>query len=497
MRYGGLVVVSLFVISGFSPRLIAEDTGAREAKAPRYRLIEIGTFGGPASLVFGGTGDLNQKRTLVTSAADTALFDSNWPNINPWFASGGYLSLYIQHAFEWKQGVLEDLGVLSGGSSSGGFGINSHGAVVGMSTNGTFDPLTGFPEIEPVLWQYGKIVRLGTLGGNGGYAAFINDHGQIAGDALNAIPDPFASALFPGATQVHAFLWEHGAMQDLGTLGGPDSMGFYINERGDITGVSFTNYAPNETTGLPTLDPFLWHDGHMLDLGSLGGTIGTAEAFNNHGQVVGDSNLAGDEKFHPYLWDRGVMTDLGTFGGSNGDAIWINEAGTVVGYANFPGDNRWDAFLWKNGVMTDLGNLGCASKAFSVNSRDQVVGASRQYCNLRPHAVLWENGKLYDLNNLIPPGSGLELVETHQINDEGVIDGNALPAGCDDVRVCGHAFLLIPCDKDDGAPCENDLLGPTANVVAPAAGTSHEDHVELPFERGRRLDARHLRRIPK
>jgi uncharacterized membrane protein len=139
--------------------------------------------------------------------------------------------------------------------------------------------------------------KFSILGGNESYANFINDRGQITGAALNAIPDAFTNELFIGATQVHAFLWEHGSMQDLGTLGGPDSFGYYINEHGEVTGQSFTNDIPNETTGIPTLDPFLWRDGRMLDLGSLGGTFGVPDALNNRGQVVGGSTLAGDEAF--------------------------------------------------------------------------------------------------------------------------------------------------------------------------------------------------------
>lgn len=44
---------------------------------------------------------------------------------------------------------------------------------------------------------------------------------------------------------------------------------------------------------------------------------------------------------------------------------------------------------------------------------------------------------MYDLNEVIPAGSGLELFEMHAINDTGVIAGNGLPPGCDDVHACG------------------------------------------------------------
>ena len=117
-----------------------------------------------------------------------------------------------------------------------------------------------------------------------------NSRGQVVGVALNAIgenPDfaPADDLLFPAATQARAFLWQHGFMQDLGTLGGNDAAAWGVNESGQIVGLSFTNTTPNGTTGIPTVHPFLWQNGTMEDLGSLGGTLSIPGSLDHFGGI--------------------------------------------------------------------------------------------------------------------------------------------------------------------------------------------------------------------
>jgi hypothetical protein len=57
-------------------------------------------------------------------------------------------------------------------------------------------------------------------------------------------------------------------------------------------GGAYINQTPTATTGIPTIDPFLWEHGRMIDLGALGGTIGNPVGLNNRGEVVGTLNLA-------------------------------------------------------------------------------------------------------------------------------------------------------------------------------------------------------------
>jgi probable HAF family extracellular repeat protein len=455
-RYFTLLIgMSLFATLAMPVWTAAQDNPSQDHKPrhKKYRLIDVGTFGGPASNVADLQRIINNGGVLA-GGADTVIPDPYFPNcFDP--------ECFVQHAFQWRNGVLADIGALPGVNSSSGFEINGRGWIVGVSQNGLIDPLSGTPEDRPVLWKDGRIIDLGTLGGNQGQANSINDTGQVAGVAFNDVPDPFT-----GTTQFRGFLWQRGIMYDLGTLGGPDAFGQYINNHGQVAGFSFTNSTANATTGLPTTDPFLWENGRMRDLGTLGGTNGQVNCLNNRGQVVGTSNLAGDIFTHGFLWDRGVLKDVGTFGGDNSTAMWIDEAGDVVGAGDFPGDQTHDAFLLKNGVKTDLGNLGGTSTAHAINEKGQIVGASRALDG-NPHAFLWENGgPMVDLNALIPSNSSLQLQFANYISDPGEIAGVGVPAGCNSVNDgCGHAFVLIA-DGDCDDDCEGRIAQSQSSIAA-------------------------------
>lgn len=482
-----VITLSLLAALGLPGQLSAQQKAPAHHRAHHYRLIDKGTFGGPASELNPGSGNdiseftsiLNPEGT-VAGFADTALADPFQPYC--------FWDCTVTHTFRAQSnGQVTDLGALPGGGSSAPTWITANGLIAGVSENGETDPLyPGLPELHAVLWQHGKITDLGTLpeGGNQSEANAVNSAGQVVGAALNTVPDQnsMQAGTFwlwggdggppPYPYQERAFLWDQqNGMQDLGTLpGGTDAEATLINERGQVVGYSYTSSAPSSgclfgfslTTG-----SFVWDEKNgMQNLGSLGGTCTAAFDINNRGQIIGASNLSGDQSQHAFLWENGLFQDLGgSLGGVFTGAFVLNEGGQAVGFATLPGDVVFHATLWTGvGHMTDLGVVGNdqCSYATGINAEGQVAGGSISDCTAEEptfRAFLWEDGSIFDLNALIPPGSPLYLEQVETINDRGEIAGTGVDASGN-----GHAFLLIPCDENHPQlkGCDYSLVNATA-----------------------------------
>ena len=266
-----------------------------------------------------------------------------------------------QHAFLYSGGTMMDLGTL-GGNVASVTALNDLGQVVGQDF--TSNSLT-----HAFLVNNGVMIDLGTLGGNNSTANGINNAGVVVGDASAA----------DGST--HAFQYVNGSMVDLGTLGGSSSSGKAINNAGMIAG--------EYTTSSNTTHSFIYVNGVMTDIGTLGGSttllagdLGPSGCLNAAGQITGVSTLVGDAPGvgHAFLYSNGAMSDLGTLGGDFSTAQSVNNMGQVVGYSFLAGDASLHAFLWQNGSMVDLNSLLPPNSgwelitAFFINDAGRIVG---------------------------------------------------------------------------------------------------------------------------
>jgi hypothetical protein len=252
------IAISLLAVLAISLQMAAQAQSAQpQNEHVRYQLIDMGTFGGPHSYgsVNGDGFRLLNDAGVVSSYADTARPDPTAPNFcyNP--------DCFMSHAFRWKNGDLTDIGALPGMNSSAAGAINARGWSVGQSQSSMIDPVLGIPEFRAVLWKHDGVINLGTLpGGTESLGIYINDGVQVIGFSDNGVPDPFSFPFFFTGTQIHTLLWEDGVMQDIGTLGGPDaavSAGCNNQRESFIVGASYTDFKPNASTGVPTLDPYL------------------------------------------------------------------------------------------------------------------------------------------------------------------------------------------------------------------------------------------------
>ena len=288
-------------------------------------------------------------------------------------------------------------------------------AVVGLVTAltgvaGATPKPTPSPSPPPPTATY-TITDLGSLGYGVSRALAINNNGQVTGYSYTGatVPEPGTCCAdcytnhkkLCVAHLYHAFLWSNGTMTDLGTLGGNYSQGLAINLPGEVVGWAQTKAGPS--------DSFLWDGKTMVDLGSAFRVYG----INDSGQMAGACTTSTSS--YPCVDSNGKVTALTDPPNlSCSGAIAINNNGQVLGNCGDSSGNG-HAVVWTNGTPTVLPTLGGPYMApAAINNLGQVTGFG-QTSTYAQHGFLWSNGQMTDLGNNFFAAA---------FNDNGVIVGN-------------------------------------------------------------------------
>lgn len=286
--------------------------------------------------------------------------------------------------------------------------------------------------LDPAVADY-QAIDIGTLGGSWARPFDFNDYGQIVGSSATA------SGLG------HAFVWENGVMRDLDAMGYARSEAQRVNNAGVIAGFVW-DHAREDCGAEGRAVSWTNGNGSILESPPAVPLPLYAVTMNEIGDVVWSA--CGHEDNYGWLTSDGEWRQLDAIMGPGGPttANAINEHGQVVGEspALFGGDAPspiGHATLWEDGAAKDLGALAfapcslypdrnCAySSATDINENGQVVGRSTAADGFY-HAVLWTNGTIRDLWKALPfPGTERGYIDHVLINDAGQIAGSGNGAG--------------------------------------------------------------------
>jgi uncharacterized membrane protein len=275
-----------------------------------------------------------------------------------------------------------------------------------------------------------------------------------------------------GNTTMHAALWRDNTVTDLETLGGPNSAVEWpvTNDRGYVSGISETStkdplgestswschaFLPDNGSSGDTCVGFVWHDGHMRALPTLGGNNGYGAGMNETGVIAGwaetkkhDATCVAPQvlQFLPAVWEAATrkvraLPTLTVRGKTDPDgaATAVNREGDVIGisgicYQAVGSFTAHHALLWKHGEPIQLKTIGGVSwnTPTAINDDDQIVG----FLNRRGKtdrqgnpdfiSVIWPTPLSRPTKIGTLPGD--QLSEPTSINNNGVVLGVSFPS---------------------------------------------------------------------
>lgn len=258
-------------------------------------LTELPGLGGNGSI---GAGNNNLGQ--VVGWAETSAHDSTCAGVSAGNGADPPGTQFLQfEAAVWHrdfggQWHVKQLPPYSTDPDSAATAINDLGQIVGIS--GRCDVALGsYSAIHSVLWQNGKPMSLGSLGGSAwNTPQAVNDHGVVVGF------DNGPNDVINGVLQFRwlAYVWtQENGMVSLGTLpslngNGHDAMdqATDINNKGQIVGVSYADYSFDGARA------FIYENGTMTALNDLIGSVSgnwditATGGINDRGEIAAQAN---------------------------------------------------------------------------------------------------------------------------------------------------------------------------------------------------------------
>jgi probable HAF family extracellular repeat protein len=305
---------------------------------------------------------------------------------------------------------VQDLGVQRPDNLGMAMGLNNYGWTLNMEQ--LLDPFSVSLSAHLVSGtdriSIGELnLPLGTLGGKNSSINWngINDPGEAVGMSETSVLDPNGEDICGFGTHLTClpFLWQNGVMSGLPTVGGNNGQASAINNSGQIVGYAengiVDSTCPAGTTNNRVDLPVLWHkDKGKYEAQALptngSDPDGVAFGINNRGQAVGYSGTCTTVN-SPVLWENNTANALPDFENPGAIAFAINDHNQIVGQA-VNSDGIALAVIWQNNIVTSLGPLlpgDVSSFATSINNRGQVVGSS--FAPNSSSSVSWSHGLIW------------------------------------------------------------------------------------------------------